>query len=1193
MKRESEKAIVMGIVLVLATSVFIVFGCASTQPPGFDTSGPYYHQFYSATSSDGINSNEAVFGPNDYKTFFKTIVGEESPEPQEPQEETTVHFTNSTYKSVSPTEQGDWLKEASIRVPEGVSSCTLMLPNGTYRMYYTGMDGILSAFSFDGLTWTVEDGVRISLGALGSEQERVCNCAVIEIPGGYRMIYEGVQGEPPNDVHRFFSATSTDGLNWTKEDGVRLESVGTSDYGQVSSPDIIILPDGSLRMYYVGDFYHKGAEGNSIRSAISYDFGLTWTREGSRALGENTMDPDIVKIGNEYRMFYTTLPLGQKSGNLTICSAFSSNGLNWMEELGVRVAPSGPSDMKNCRHPDVVRLPDGAYRMYYTGMNSNNGTNILSALRLPFSAENSFALDFSESRFKFIYPMDRRYFTFKGTNNGTKNILARIDQAECIPPLGYVHVTTPQGTNYLAPGESIWFRLVLGEPYGAPGSTEGTYNFTVSMRFNIYLPDVIPPIDDTYIFMNKSLQIEYINRNYLPGDVVIQGRVVDKKGFPISDCPIDIETPGGGLAGTRTDGKGYFSYSIAESEAYFLIIQKPGYRAVTLEIDGDNVQDFYNITLTKETEDMSIRSTLINSVKGNIGFWRCAATADESRLLLVNGMENWVDESLKKQSKLYLLDTNTGEVIWTHKMGWESWTADITDDGKYVVFGSLLQWPRAGPKGFVNFIRLLNGTDGSIIWQKNITSEEFPEYWEDGQSYTRGVKFSHNGEYIIVAVEFDYVYLLKRSDGSIKWRKWVSQNVREFLFTHDDQYVYISAGNGQLYKVRVEDGSEVWKQWTGAWAVVNGLHLSSDEQLIAVGTKGGWLSVINTTDGSIKFSGYGSINCFSPDGTMIAIDGDPALTVLDLNGTLLWKYHRCGPCDIHFSGDGKLMFVATGQIFNAYGTLLHEIGVNQERISHVGWINSDATRFIWAVRDTPTTENVIEVYRIEWSANTPPVASFTYSPEKPFVNETIIFNAFSSYDPDGNITSYEWNFGDGNVTSTTHEVLNHSYSEAGSYEVTLTVTDDDGVTNSTTKIITVYQPTTIFDTGTPSNPYPSISGTHYGTITPTQTIIATKLYTYPCLGTGGHTGYARIGNKTWNATATWKGYIGDWHNITFDKTVVLLPNKTYNYTIRTGSYPQIHHNTSLLTPNGWINCSEFVDANGKVYYDWIPAIRLS
>ena len=129
-----------------------------------------------------------------------------------------------------------------------------------------------------------------------------------------------------------------------------------------------------------------------------------------------------------------------------------------------------------------------------------------------------------------------------------------------------------------------------------------------------------------------------------------------------------------------------------------------------------------------------------------------------------------------------------------------------------------------------------------------------------------------------------------------------------------------------------------------------------------------------------------------------------------------------------------------------------------------------------------------------------------------------------------------------------------------------------------------------FDTG--SGTYPSISGTHKGTITPNQTIIATKLYTYPYEGTGGHTEYARIWNKTWNATATWDGYASDWHNITFNNPVVLLSNETYNYTIRTGSYPQIHHNKTLTVPDGEITCTKFIDANGKIYYDWIPAIRL-
>ena len=80
-------------------------------------------------------------------------------------------------------------------------------------------------------------------------------------------------------------------------------------------------------------------------------------------------------------------------------------------------------------------------------------------------------------------------------------------------------------------------------------------------------------------------------------------------------------------------------------------------------------------------------------------------------------------------------------------------------------------------------------------------------------------------------------------------------------------------------------------------------------------------------------------------------------------------------------------------------------------------------------------------------SNRSPVASFTESPETVYTNETIYFNASDSYDPDGSIVSYWWDFDDGkNATGVTTE---HSYPLEGNYTVTLTVTDDDGATNST------------------------------------------------------------------------------------------------------------------------------------------------
>ncbi|MFC1787535.1 NosD domain-containing protein, partial [Halobacteriota archaeon] len=131
-----------------------------------------------------------------------------------------------------------------------------------------------------------------------------------------------------------------------------------------------------------------------------------------------------------------------------------------------------------------------------------------------------------------------------------------------------------------------------------------------------------------------------------------------------------------------------------------------------------------------------------------------------------------------------------------------------------------------------------------------------------------------------------------------------------------------------------------------------------------------------------------------------------------------------------------------------------------------------------------------------------------------------------------------------------------------------------------------------FDTGALENPYPSISGTHNGTITPSNNITINKMYTYPCAGTGGHTESVKIWNSTWNTTATWSGYTGDYHNITFDSFFVLISGETYNYTIITGSYPQIVHEKVFNATRGTITCTEFIDLNGKRYDDKIPAIRL-
>lgn len=94
---------------------------------------------------------------------------------------------------------------------------------------------------------------------------------------------------------------------------------------------------------------------------------------------------------------------------------------------------------------------------------------------------------------------------------------------------------------------------------------------------------------------------------------------------------------------------------------------------------------------------------------------------------------------------------------------------------------------------------------------------------------------------------------------------------------------------------------------------------------------------------------------------------------------------------------------------------------------------------------------VVEVRLVRPGTIRPPtrmVPRFTFSPSSPREHDDIFFDASSSSDPDGQIASYFWQFGDGSSGSGRQET--HSYDLAGTYGVVLTVTDAYGTSVSTT-----------------------------------------------------------------------------------------------------------------------------------------------
>lgn len=92
-------------------------------------------------------------------------------------------------------------------------------------------------------------------------------------------------------------------------------------------------------------------------------------------------------------------------------------------------------------------------------------------------------------------------------------------------------------------------------------------------------------------------------------------------------------------------------------------------------------------------------------------------------------------------------------------------------------------------------------------------------------------------------------------------------------------------------------------------------------------------------------------------------------------------------------------------------------------------------------------------FRLTKAANQPPTAAFTASTS----GLTVVTDASTSSDPDGTVSSYAWQFGDG-ATATGKTPPPHSYSTGGTYPVTLTVTDNAGATATSTQDVTVSPP---------------------------------------------------------------------------------------------------------------------------------------
>jgi hypothetical protein len=337
-----------------------------------------------------------------------------------------------------------WQKEPGARVGGSrpldslkvQAPCIVKRPEGGYRLFYTAIGPakpfascqgyILSAVSENGLAFQVEPGIRVapqpdvphaSLRALAPSVARLAD-------GRWRMYYEarGTADRPTVIA----SAISSDQVNWTIEEGIRLQSPGG-----VSAPRIVPLSEGRSRLYCCRSEFGPGGPGKGERlsqcvvsaashNGIDFEFepgvrikdrqgvldsaGITageaipsaqgqgWSMfysawqdipAGGNAVLHPSHDANAVAKGTSDDFAAASIASDLSGYRSRILVATSPDGLAWSEDRCViEGAGYGQEGIDAVHAEDMSLMPleDGRLRMYYAACDSAGRWQIASAV---------------------------------------------------------------------------------------------------------------------------------------------------------------------------------------------------------------------------------------------------------------------------------------------------------------------------------------------------------------------------------------------------------------------------------------------------------------------------------------------------------------------------------------------------------------------------------------------------------------------------------------------------------------------------------------------------------------------------------------------------------------------------------------------------------------------------------------------
>lgn len=227
--------------------------------------------------------------------------------------------------------------------------------------------------------------------------------------------------------------------------------------------------------------------------------------------------------------------------------------------------------------------------------------------------------------------------------------------------------------------------------------------------------------------------------------------------------------------------------------------------------------------------------------------------------------------------------------------------------------------------------------------------------------------------------------------------------------------------------------------------------------------------VKQAAEGSIYATGRRARAC---DGE--ACSSDLLVTKLDADGNVLWHYVGLDPTanpdtgyELTLTSDGGCAVAGTTSSrghgssdmwvlkLDPNGFLDWDLTLGAEgRESALSITRDPEGAFV--VAGQAEVDEVLRMWVVRIRSDlSVPAPHFTYTPKSPvFRDQEVAFDASTSASPGSEITSYEWDFGDG-TTGPEGVVTTHAFHQIGSHEVVLTVENGDGVRRSATNVIEV------------------------------------------------------------------------------------------------------------------------------------------